>query len=79
MPVYGLVEAGGTKFVVGIAASPEDIRKTARFDTISPDETIGAVVEWLKAAQSRNGALASIGIASFGPVQLNRDAANWDI
>lgn len=77
MPLYGLVEAGGTKFVVGIAASPDDIRETARFDTISPDETIGAAVAWLKAAQSRNGALSSIGIASFGPVQLNRDAANW--
>ena len=77
LPLYGLVEAGGTKFVVGIAASPEDIRETARFDTISPDETIGAAVSWLKAAQSRNGALSSIGIASFGPVQLNREAANW--
>jgi fructokinase len=76
-PLYGLVEAGGTKFVVGIAAAPDDIRETVRFDTISPNETIGATIAWLRAAQSRIGALSSIGIASFGPVQLNRRAANW--
>lgn len=77
MPLYGLVEAGGTKFVVGVAAAPDDIREIVRFDTISPDETIGATIAWLKATQNRVGALSSIGIASFGPVQLNRQAANW--
>lgn len=76
-PLYGCIEAGGTKFVVGIAASPEDVRETARFDTISPDQTIGAAIDWLRAAQLRHGALESVGIASFGPLELDRNKPNW--
>lgn len=75
--LYGCIEAGGTKFIAGIAASPDDIRETARFDTTNPDETIGATIAWLKAAQERHGALQSIGIASFGPLELDRAAADW--
>jgi len=76
-PLYGCIEAGGTKFVAGIVAAPDDIRETARFDTVSPVETIGDTVNWLLAAQARHGALSSIGIASFGPLELDRTADNW--
>lgn len=75
--LYGCIEAGGTKFVVGVAAAPNDIRETARFDTTSPDETIGRAIIWLQAAQDRHGPLFAIGIASFGPLELDRSAANW--
>lgn len=76
-PLYGCIEAGGTKFVVGVASAPDEIRETVRFDTISPDETIGAAVEWLRQAQLRHGALRAVGIASFGPLELDRTAPNW--
>jgi fructokinase len=76
-PLYGCIEAGGTKFVVGVASSPNDIRETARFDTTTPEETIGGVIAWLKAASARHGGMRGIGIASFGPVELDRAAANW--
>jgi fructokinase len=76
-PLYGCIEAGGTKFVVGVAASPDDVRETARFDTISPDETIGATICWLREAQARHGPLRAVGIASFGPLELDRSAPNW--
>lgn len=75
--LYGCIEAGGTKFVVGIVAAPDDIRETARFDTTTPDETIGPVIAWFNEAQSRHGRLSAIGIASFGPLELDRSAANW--
>lgn len=76
-PLFGCIEAGGTKFVAGIVAGPDDIRETERFDTTNPDETIGATLDWLRAAQDRHGALAAIGIASFGPIELDRRAPNW--
>lgn len=76
-PLFGCIEAGGTKFVVGIAAEPGDIRKNVRFDTTTPDETIGAAITWLREAQMRHGPLSAIGIASFGPLELDRAAANW--
>lgn len=75
--VFGCIEAGGTKFVAGIVAGPDDIRETARFDTTTPQETIGATLDWLRAAQDRHGALAAIGIASFGPLELDRQAPDW--
>ncbi|HEV7233483.1 MAG TPA: ROK family protein [Sphingorhabdus sp.] len=75
--LYGCIEAGGTKFIVGIAASPGDIRDTVRFDTVSPAETIGNAIAWLRAAGLKHGGLRSVGIASFGPLELDRRAANW--
>lgn len=76
-PLYGCIEAGGTKFVLGIAGGSDDIRSMHRIDTTQPEETIGAALAWMKAEQERLGALTAIGIASFGPVQLDRTAADW--
>ena len=75
--LYGCIEAGGTKFVAGIVAAPDDVLETARFDTVSPAQTIGAAVAWLREAQARHGPLSAIGIASFGPLELDRAASNW--
>jgi fructokinase len=75
--LFGCIEAGGTKFVVGVVAAPDDIREIARFDTAAADKTIDSVIAWLKSAQSRHGALAAIGIASFGPLELDRSAVDW--
>jgi fructokinase len=76
-PLYGCIEAGGTKFIVGIVGGPDDIRETIRIDTTTPDQTIGATINWLKAAEERYTSLAAIGIASFGPLELDRKANNW--
>lgn len=76
-PIYGCIEAGGTKFIVGVANSPDDVRETARFDTATPGKTIGEVIDWLNSAALRHGSLAAIGIASFGPLELDRSVSNW--
>ncbi len=76
-PLFGCVEAGGTKFVAGIIGGPDDIRETVRFDTTTPEATIGATLDWLQGAEDRHGPLSAIGIASFGPIELDRNAANW--
>ena len=75
--LYGCIEAGGTKFVVGIVGAPDDIRDTARFETTLPKETIGAAIAWLRNALTQHGTLSAIGIASFGPLELDRSAPNW--
>ena len=75
--LFGCVEAGGTKFIVGIVAGADDIRETAKFDTKSPAETIPATIRWLREAQSQHGLLSAVGIASFGPLELDRTADNW--
>lgn len=72
-PFYGLVEAGGTKFVLGIASGKGDVCETVRIPTTSPDETIGAVIDWFSA----RGPVAAVGVASFGPIDLDPTSARY--
>eukprot|EP01113_Clastostelium_recurvatum_P027673 TRINITY_DN3342_c0_g2_i1.p1 TRINITY_DN3342_c0_g2~~TRINITY_DN3342_c0_g2_i1.p1 ORF type:complete len:324 (+),score=39.02 TRINITY_DN3342_c0_g2_i1:31-1002(+) len=62
--VYAGVEAGGTSFSVGIAhGTPDNVVERQSFPTTTPDETLAAVVAWLKERK-----FDSLGIASFGPI-----------
>ena len=70
---YGLVEAGGTKFVLGVATDKDNIEATTRIDTTTPEETIGAMLDWFR----RQGPLDAIGVASFGPLELDRSSPSW--
>ena len=67
---YGGIEAGGTKFVCMVGTGPDDVVGERRFSTTHPDETIQRAIEFFE-PYSRRGELAAIGIASFGPVDLN--------
>lgn len=68
--LFGAIEAGGTKFVCLVGKNPDDIRKEIRFSTTSPDETIEKVLDFFIPFLNKNQ-LAAVGIASFGPVDLN--------
>jgi fructokinase len=70
---YGLVEAGGTKFVLGVATDKDNIEATERIDTTTPEETIGAMLDWFRA----QGELTAIGVASFGPLELDKTSPQW--
>lgn len=64
-PVYGAVEAGGTKFVCAVGESPLELREIRRISTShNPVETMAEVVEYFQA----QGPLAALGVASFGPI-----------
>lgn len=67
MPLYGGIEAGGTKFVCAIGTGPLDIRAETRFPTAKPAEAIGKAMAFFRDYQG-DEPLAAIGIASFGPV-----------
>lgn len=73
MTRYGLVEAGGTKFILGVAGDKDSIEATTRIETMTPAETIGAMLDWF----SGQGELSAIGVASFGPLELDKAAPNW--
>jgi fructokinase len=70
---YGLVEAGGTKFVLGVATDKDSVEATTRIETTTPDETIGAMLDWFRG----QGRLDAIGVASFGPLELDRLSPSW--
>jgi fructokinase len=68
--LYGGIEAGGTKFVCMVAAGPDHVVEEKRFPTTRPDETIQQANSFF-ARYAQQGELAAVGIASFGPVDLN--------
>jgi len=76
-PIYGCIEAGGTKFVIGVVNGQGEVLAEARIGTSTPYETLGACVDWLGLAQERLGPLTALGVASFGPVDLDPASARW--
>jgi fructokinase len=77
-PLLGGVELGGTKCIVSIGSSPADIRAQLSIPTGSdPQVTLSRIVEQLRAWQSLHGKIAALGIASFGPVDLNTQSPTY--
>jgi fructokinase len=69
-PRDGAVEAGGTKFVCLVGSSPDDVVARTRLPTgADPAVTLDAVVKFF----ADSPAVAAVGIASFGPVELRPD------
>lgn len=76
-PIYGAIEAGGTKFVCLVGSGPDEIHDQIRFPTTTPEATLRDTLRFLTSAQDRFGPLAAVGIASFGPVDLHPESATF--
>lgn len=75
---FGAIEAGGTKIVCAIANNPTDILAVERFPTTTPEETIRKMINFFTENQeSQNIKLVSLGIGSFGPLDLNKNSSNY--
>src|SRR3981189_1310988 len=75
--LFGCVEAGGTKFVCAIGNDRGDILAQERFPTADPASTLAATQAFLRQRSQPLGTLAAIGIASFGPVELDKTSARY--
>lgn len=69
-PVFGGIEAGGTKFVCVVAGGPDDVRSRIRIATTDPDTTLDRCVRFFQDWTARHETLAALGVASFGPLEL---------
>lgn len=76
MTVFAGVELGGTKCVCTLARSPDDILEQQKVLTTAPGATLGAI-ESILARWKREHHLHSLGIASFGPVDLDRSSPTY--
>jgi len=80
MKLYGGVEAGGTKFVCLLGSGPEDIRAEVRFPTTDPETTLQRTIDFFTEnvrGDKSPGYLAAIGVASFGPVDLDAQSPTF--
>lgn len=64
-PLYGGLEAGGTKCVCAVGTGPDAIHQCTQFATTTPEETMARAVAFFA---PYSDALAALGIASFGPL-----------
>jgi fructokinase len=76
MPLWGGIEAGGTKFVCAVGSGPDDLRAEVRFPTTTPEASFGRAIEFFQ-QQHEKEPLAAVGIASFGPVDPNPDSPTF--
>jgi fructokinase len=70
------VELGGTKCVVILARGPDEIIAREIVPTTTPDQTLGAIEQTFTRWRSSNSYKA-LGIASFGPLELDPAAAHY--
>lgn len=72
--IIGGIEAGGTKFLCGVARADGTIVDEIRIPTTTPAETLTAASDFFLAATARHGPIAALGIGSFGPLSLRPTA-----
>jgi fructokinase len=72
--LFGCIEAGGTKFIVGVGTGPGDL-KTVTVPTTSPAATLEKVVAYLRETAGRE--LSAVGVGAFGPVDLRAESSTF--
>ena len=70
---YGGVETGGTWCVCALGAGPDQIDAIEKFPTAEPRETVARIADFF----SRHGRPRAIGVAAFGPIELDPARAAW--
>jgi len=73
MTLYGGIEGGGSKWECAIGTGADDLRARTTIPTTTPAETIERVVEFFRAG----GAVAAVGIGSFGPIDPDPSSSTW--
>ena len=76
-PLYGCIEAGGTKFVLGLARAPGEVMETRRIATSSPERTMAETLDFFRSNTNGHGSISAFGIASFGPIDLDLQSPQW--
>lgn len=72
------IDAGGTTFKLGVSNTSGVLLEKERIPTTTPGETLAQSVRVLrKMERSHNGRIELLGIASFGPVDVDQRSSNY--
>ena len=74
--LYAGIELGGTKCICVLARSHNNVIDKQAVVTTEPDATVGAI-ERILVGWNAEEPIRSLGIASFGPIDLNRASPTW--
>lgn len=76
-PIVASVELGGTKCVCLLGSGPDAIADRRRIPTGAPEATLAAIESVLDEWQEGPRRFAALGIAAFGPVDLDPGSPTW--
>jgi len=71
------VELGGTKCICVLGTGPNDLRAQEQIATTGPIETLDKIEAVLRRWVTEHGPVAALGIASFGPLDLNKASRRY--
>ncbi len=69
---FGALEAGGTKMVCAVGLEDGTILEQISIPTRKPEETLPEIIAYFKDKE-----IASLGVAAFGPVDVNKDSETY--
>lgn len=75
--LYAGIEAGGTKFNCVLGSDPLNVIARAKFPTTTPAETLAKTRDFFAEQSEKHGKLSAMGIACFGPVDLQKDSPTY--
>ena len=76
-PLFGGIEAGGTKFACVVGHGPDEIVAMVQFPTRDPQTTLKQAADFFREQEIKWGKLAAIGIACFGPLDLDPSSPSY--
>ena len=75
--LLGAIEGGGSKFLCALGVPGRDFLESTNVPTGEPQATLDACVEFFMGAQRRHGTITALGVACFGPLQTDPNAADY--
>ena len=69
---FGALEAGGTKMVCAVGDENGKIVEQTSIPTTDPEHTMPLIEDYFKDKD-----IAALGVACFGPIDLNRDSVTY--
>jgi len=75
--LFAGVELGGTKCVCLLGTGPDNLLAQERLPTRDPETTLSGIESVLESWVDRHGPIAALGLASFGPLDLNPSSPTY--
>nr|WP_280742262.1 ROK family protein [Sphingomonas jejuensis] len=75
--MFACIEAGGTKFMLGVARGDRRMLRQHRLPTTAPEETIATAIAFFATAEAELGRFAAVGIGTFGPADVDPTSPGW--
>jgi len=76
MKLFGGIEAGGSKFICAVGDVEGNVEDKLTIKTTTPEETMAQVIKYFQNVNS-NRTLSAIGIATFGPIDLDCNSPQY--